>query len=187
MSTKTHVLEIHEVAPWWMLFRSCVDCGLRTGCWCEGCYGAHRFPEEEWAPKQHTPLCNLCDNKFGCCHYCRGQRWATPPPHGPMTPIMSPADTCQGEGRSASSVGQPQGMHGSGCLPAGDASHADAPLVAPKERQKNVILPGVRQYPRATKDTCFGSWYDGFLRSYIHQVEVEDVIVPWTLTVRTKH
>ena len=152
MATKTDVLEILQVAPWQLLFRACVDCGLRTGCWCDGCFGAHRFPEEEWDDKQHTPLCTSCDNKYGCCHYCRGQRWATPPPHGPSVPIMSQTDT-----------------------------HA----VAPEEGQTIASLPGVIQSTRVTANVCFGSWYDGFIRSYVHNVDVQDKINPWKHTVRT--
>ena len=176
MATKTHVLEILQVAPWHLLFRPCVDCGLRTGCWCDGCFGAHRFPEEEWDDKQHTPLCTSCDNKYGCCHYCRGQQWATPPPHGPSVPIMSQADT---------RARTPGSMHGDACLPVGDASPAGAPLVAPEEGHTIVSLPGVIQSTRATATVCFGSWYDGFIRSYVHHVDVQDKLPPWKLTVAT--
>ena len=135
MATKTDVLEILQVAPWQLLFRACVDCGLRTGCWCDGCFGAHRFPEEEWDDNQHTPLCTSCDNEYGCCHYCRGQRWATPPPHGPSVPTMTQADTHEDGGPPAFKTRTPGSMHGDACLPVGDASPAGAPLVAPEEGQ----------------------------------------------------
>ena len=185
MATKTHVLEILQVAPWHLLFRPCVDCGLRTGCWCDGCFGAYRFPEEEWDDKQHTPLCTSCDNKYGCCHYCRGQRWATPPPHGPSVPIMSQADTRVDGGPPAFETRTPGSMHGDACLPVGDASPAGAPLVAPEEGQTIASLPGVIESTRVTANVCFGSWYDGFIQSYVHNVDVQDKINRWKLTVRT--
>ncbi|OLP84362.1 hypothetical protein AK812_SmicGene34786 [Symbiodinium microadriaticum] len=44
------------------LCRPCVDCGLYTGCYCDGndwgeCFAADRLPHEHWANNQRTPLC----------------------------------------------------------------------------------------------------------------------------------
>ena len=63
------------------LIRPCVDCGLMTGRFCDDCRAAERVPKEGWAPGQKTPLCSECDNREGRCHFCRGQKWACPPPH----------------------------------------------------------------------------------------------------------
>ena len=57
------------------LCRPCVDCGLYTGCYCDGndwgeCFAADRLP-----------LCTTCDRLFNMCHFCRGQLWAVPPAH----------------------------------------------------------------------------------------------------------
>ena len=65
-----------------LLLRPCVDCGRRTGSFCDGCLAADRFPDEEWALGQHTPLCTVCDRQHNLCHLCRGLTWAVPPPHG---------------------------------------------------------------------------------------------------------
>ena len=72
-----------------MLLRHCVDCGLRTGCYCDYCYAADRDPTQEWADGQLTPLCSKCDRKHDMCHYCRGEAWATPKPH-PTTTAARP-------------------------------------------------------------------------------------------------
>ena len=65
--------------------RPCVDCGLITGCFCDGdgeeCYAAVRMPQEDWAPNQLTPLCTACDRRFDMCHFCRGIPWVTPLAH----------------------------------------------------------------------------------------------------------
>ena len=68
------------------LCRPCVDCGLYTGCYCDGndwgdCFAADRLPQEHWANNQRTPLCTACDRRFGMCHFCRGLLWACPPAH----------------------------------------------------------------------------------------------------------
>ena len=63
-----------------MLCRSCVDCGLITGCYCDHCYAEDRDPKEEWTGGQHTPVCTACDAKYAACHYCRGLSWAMPSP-----------------------------------------------------------------------------------------------------------
>ena len=65
-----------------MLCRPCVDCGLRTGCFCDWCLAADRLPDEKWAAGQLTPLCTHCDREYGACHFCREEpHWVTPPPH----------------------------------------------------------------------------------------------------------
>ena len=64
------------------LIRPCVDCGLRTGGYCDDCFAAERMPNEHWADGQHTPLCSRCDNEHDRCHFCRGMRWCAPPPCG---------------------------------------------------------------------------------------------------------
>ena len=74
---KLHVLAFGDRE---MLCRSCVDCGRHTGSYCDFCIAKERSPKEEWADGQHTPLCTECGRKFDMCHYCRGQKWATPPP-----------------------------------------------------------------------------------------------------------
>ena len=72
---------VSEVRPMFSTFcRSCVDCGLFTGSYCDFCNGAERIPSERWVRGQGTPLCTTCDARYGSCHYCRGVAWATPPP-----------------------------------------------------------------------------------------------------------
>ena len=61
------------------LCRPCVDCGLKTGRFCDYCYAEDRLPGEKWANKQLTPLCSTCDNRFDKRHFCRGLKWCTPP------------------------------------------------------------------------------------------------------------
>ena len=77
-----------EVFAWGderLLCRPCVDCGLRTGRFCDGwpvrdsCKAAVRIPSEEWAEGQLTPYCSICEDRRGYCHFCRGVSWATPP------------------------------------------------------------------------------------------------------------
>ena len=63
-----------EVLAWGssnILTRPCVDCGRRTGRFCDWCYAADRLPLERWAAGQHTPLCSHCDNRYDKCHFCR--------------------------------------------------------------------------------------------------------------------
>ena len=79
-------LEILALADASILYRPCVDCGLRTGSFCDYCYAWDRDPAAYWAIGQHTPLCSLCDGEYNCCHFCRGQMWVVPPPHGPLSP-----------------------------------------------------------------------------------------------------
>ena len=80
------------------LKRPCVDCGLVTGCFCDGdefgpsgqvCYAVVRSPKEKWAPFQRTPLCTECDRKRGRCHFCRGLEWCSPEAHE-KEPVQEP-------------------------------------------------------------------------------------------------
>ena len=64
------------------LYRPCVDCGMHTGCFCENCFAEHRDPGGGYAEGQHTPLCTSCNRDWDMFHFCRGQQWAVPPPHG---------------------------------------------------------------------------------------------------------
>ena len=63
-----------------VLVRPCVDRGLMTGHFCDGCQAASRCPREQWADGQMTPLCSYCDNARGECHFCSGLSWCVPPP-----------------------------------------------------------------------------------------------------------
>ena len=55
-----------------MLVRPCVDCGKRTGNFCDGdCDPKILLPKEAWAPGQATPLCSQCEAEKQFCHYCR--------------------------------------------------------------------------------------------------------------------
>ena len=76
------VIAVAEEGQEHLLLRPCVDCGLRTGCFCDWCLAIDRFPDEEWVPGQHTPLCTVCDQRHNRCHLCRGLNWVAPPPHG---------------------------------------------------------------------------------------------------------
>ena len=72
-------LQVYAVGSPELLIRPCVDCGLKTGGYCDKCLAEDRMPEEEWAEGQRTPLCSRCDNKYsGLCHYCRAQAWCVP-------------------------------------------------------------------------------------------------------------
>ena len=68
------VLEVLAFGDADELFRPCADCGLRTGSFCDFCYGADRYPKEKWAANQHTPLCSRCDDEHGACHFCREEQ-----------------------------------------------------------------------------------------------------------------
>jgi len=63
------------------LIRSCVDCGLITGRFCDFCTAVSRLPDDDWAEGQLTPLCSRCDEDFKSCHFCRGKDWCAPEPH----------------------------------------------------------------------------------------------------------
>ena len=80
------LVEVLAVGDEKMLCRPCVDCGLRTGRFCDFCLAADRMPSEVWAEGQLTPLCGACEAKpwgpdgssEGCCHFCRGVSMARP-------------------------------------------------------------------------------------------------------------
>ena len=71
------------------LIRPCVDCGQRTGCWCDTgtgrgvCLARTKVPAETWGARQATPLCTSCDARFGACHFCRGVALTRPFAWGP--------------------------------------------------------------------------------------------------------
>ena len=74
-----------------ILCRPCVDCGQKTGCYCDNCKAKDRVPSEKWADNQQTPLCTECDRKYDECHFCRGLHWCRPFEHGghALTSIIS--------------------------------------------------------------------------------------------------
>ena len=65
-------MEVLAVGDESMLIRPCVDCGLKTGRFCDYCLAETRLPNEKWCDGQMTPLCSRCDNKYDKCHFCRG-------------------------------------------------------------------------------------------------------------------
>ena len=73
-------MQVLAVGDMEMLCRPCVDCGLKTGSYCDFCRAADRVPNEQWASGQMTPLCTRCDGIHGKCHFCRGLVWCAPPP-----------------------------------------------------------------------------------------------------------
>ena len=73
-------MEILAVGSEAMLCRPCVDCGVKTGRYCDFCLAADRIPSEEWAEGQLTPLCSRCDNTHDKCHFCRKLAWCMPFP-----------------------------------------------------------------------------------------------------------
>ena len=77
------------------LNRGCVDCGLRTGNFCDGqelqggrpCLAAERMPNDVWCAGQRTPFCTNCESRYGLCRFCRGAFGPTPPEwSGPRPP-----------------------------------------------------------------------------------------------------
>ena len=72
-----HVLTFAPQNDLTILLRDCVDCGRRTGRFCDYCFAEDRFPKGDttgrpWACNQLTPLCSFCDNARGACHFCLG-------------------------------------------------------------------------------------------------------------------
>ena len=74
-------MEVLAIGGEALLMRPCVDCGRRTGNFCETpaqaghtgweggiCLAAKHIPSEEWAPGQRTPLCSACERIHGACH-----------------------------------------------------------------------------------------------------------------------
>ena len=65
------------------MHRPCVDCGRRTGNFCDAdCCAAGWCPSEQWCEGQITPHCNACEKLHGVCHYCRDVQSCTPPSWG---------------------------------------------------------------------------------------------------------
>ena len=68
------------------LCRPCVDCGLKTGYFCDGaeleggfaCIASDRIPAETWCDGQRTPFCRPCEDKMVSCNFCRGTPWCQP-------------------------------------------------------------------------------------------------------------
>ena len=68
------------------LCRPCVDCGLKTGYFCDGaeleggnaCIASDRIPAETWCDGQRTPFCRPCEDKIVSCNFCRGTPWCQP-------------------------------------------------------------------------------------------------------------
>ena len=55
MSTPEAALLTFARGPGNILLRACVDCGLRTGSFCDFCLAQDRVPGEVWAPGQPPP------------------------------------------------------------------------------------------------------------------------------------
>ena len=83
-----------------ILYRPCVDCGRRTGCFCDYCEAADRLLGELWVEGQHTPLCRSCDHTHVKCHFCRGVQMARPFAWG------GKPDFCRASGCSAKDPNQ---------------------------------------------------------------------------------
>ena len=93
-------LQVLAVGDEKMLCRPCVDCGTRTGRFCDGhgkgeCYAANRLPDQEWADGQLTPLCRKCEDKWRMCHWCRRAPWCEVPP-----PVTKEGDKGKGKGKN---------------------------------------------------------------------------------------
>ena len=71
MSAAMASLQVISAGTSETLVRPCVDCGKKTGRFCDYCRAADRIPNENWADRQMTPLCSDCDNKHDRCHFCR--------------------------------------------------------------------------------------------------------------------
>ena len=80
MAGRGSALQVLAVVPEndpMILLRDCVDCGRRTGRFCDYCFAEDRFPKGDttgrpWACNQLTPLCSFCDNARDACHFCLG-------------------------------------------------------------------------------------------------------------------
>ena len=73
------------------LYRPCVDCGQKTGCFFDNCEAQERMPDQRWAKGQLTPLCTTCDAMRGACHLCLGLYCTLAPHCRPQIP--QPADS----------------------------------------------------------------------------------------------
>ena len=68
--TQTHEMQILSYGHSPNIFtRPCVDCGRVTHCFCDFCTAKQRMPRDVWAEQQRTPLCPVCDERYGRCHY----------------------------------------------------------------------------------------------------------------------
>ena len=75
MSATLEVVSVGNI-----MIRPCVDCGLKTGRFCDLYKAEDRFSDEEWALGQMTPLCSYCCRKnIDLCHFCRNQKWVREP------------------------------------------------------------------------------------------------------------
>ena len=83
MPPKSADLVVYAHGSTEQLYRPCVDCGRRTGNFCENdCLARRWLPDQEWAKGQITPQCTDCELKFTYCHFCRGVHMVTPPTWG---------------------------------------------------------------------------------------------------------
>ena len=57
----------------------CVDCGRRTGNFCESCVWVEGHSGTLGENYKFAFFCNPCGEKWLYCHYCRCVPWATPP------------------------------------------------------------------------------------------------------------
>ena len=76
---EANIMEVLATGDAEVLCRPCVDCGVRTGSYCDWCEAVDRMPSEQWAHGQMTPLCTRCDSIHDECHFCRDLPWCTPP------------------------------------------------------------------------------------------------------------
>ena len=69
-----------------LFYRPCVDCGQKTGCFCDHCEAQERMPDQWWVNGQLTPLCTACDAMRGACHLCLGLYCTLAPHSRPQMP-----------------------------------------------------------------------------------------------------
>ena len=60
----------------------CIDCGLHTDSQCIDCRTPEHAQGSRWKKSYSVRLCERCNNKWTCCHHCRGVAACTPMPHG---------------------------------------------------------------------------------------------------------
>ena len=134
-----------------ILCRPCVDCGRKTGCYCDNCKAKDRVPSEEWADHQQTPLCTYCDRKYDECHFCRGLHWCTPFEHD----VVTTGDTSSSRSHTATEHATPLNTNTA-------TEHVTSPALGPtlgNEKEK-IIQPweaqgsGVLQEFRSSRSTA---------------------------------
>ena len=115
-------MEVYAAGTEEELVRPCVDCGRRTGNFCDICLAVDRIPSETWLLGQRTPLCSICDRQRDACHFCLGRSWVTPPvdyhPDGvgeSAASILAPSNTpnpeeSQGKGSDGGSDDRSSGF-----------------------------------------------------------------------------